>query len=338
MLFSVVIPVYNVEKYLEECLASIVPQIVSCEEGAELIIVNDGSTDSSGRICEQYLAKYPDFIRVFHKENEGLLQTRRFGFKQARGEYIINCDSDDFLEQTALRELADIIHKTTPDVVIYDVYMWKCGNKEPFISDVFLAKPFGTVEKKEIINAFLFSSHNIASLWCKCFKRKCLDMEFPYKAYGRLSLGEDTIQTAEIFANAECFVYYNRSLYYYRAGSGMMAKFNKTYYNDSKLVIDHVMEVLKKCELKIPADYYSVKYFSSVGRSITQSRLNKDMSYQQRKDYLSAIREDTVFVCQLPAFDKVNKNIKTSYRLFCKLLIAKQYWLIDLLLRVKNSL
>ena len=76
MKFSIVIPIYNVEKYIRECLDSIVIQL---KEDIEIILVDDGSTDKSGDICEEYKKIYGDSIRVFHKKNEGLLLTRRFG-------------------------------------------------------------------------------------------------------------------------------------------------------------------------------------------------------------------------------------------------------------------
>ena len=97
MLFSIVVPVYNVEKYLEECLDSIMSQAMEIEEGCEVILVDDGSTDSSGEICDRYCKIYQGIIRVFHNTNHGLLYTRRFGYKQTCGEYIVNCDSDDCL-------------------------------------------------------------------------------------------------------------------------------------------------------------------------------------------------------------------------------------------------
>ena len=105
MLFSVVIPVYNVEKYLDECINSIIEQSKVIDNDLEVLLIDDGSTDNSGSICDSYENKYPDLIRVFHKENEGLLATRRYGFKRANGKYIVNCDSDDLLETGMLLKL-----------------------------------------------------------------------------------------------------------------------------------------------------------------------------------------------------------------------------------------
>ena len=98
MLFSIVIPVYNVEQYLNECVDSILSQMNDINNDCEILLVDDGSTDGSGRRCDKYQRENSEIIKVFHKKNEGLLATRRFGYKKASGDYIINCDSDDMLE------------------------------------------------------------------------------------------------------------------------------------------------------------------------------------------------------------------------------------------------
>ena len=118
MLFSIVIPVYNVEKYLNECVESILQQVNTINNDCEILLIDDGSTDSSPILCDMYEEKYPGLIKVFHKENQGLLATRRYGFKRTCGEYIINCDSDDLLEYSMLESVKKIIEKyNNPDKV-----------------------------------------------------------------------------------------------------------------------------------------------------------------------------------------------------------------------------
>ena len=85
MLFSIVIPVYNVEKYLKECMESILQQIDTIDNDCEILLIDDGSTDGSGAMCDEFAEKNSDVIRVFHKENQGLLATRRYGFKRTSG-------------------------------------------------------------------------------------------------------------------------------------------------------------------------------------------------------------------------------------------------------------
>ncbi len=90
--FSVIVPVYNVEAYLDRCVRSLV-----CQEGAEILLVDDGSEDHSGELCDQYEREYGN-VRTFHKQNGGLSSARNHGIGQARGEYVLFVDSDDYVE------------------------------------------------------------------------------------------------------------------------------------------------------------------------------------------------------------------------------------------------
>lgn len=111
---SVIIPAYNVENYLKECLDSVIGQ----DNGQiEIILVDDGSQDSTPKLCEEYSAKYP-IIRYFAKENEGPSATRNFGINKAEGEYLLFLDSDDLIGNTTVESVIKIIDAENPDVII----------------------------------------------------------------------------------------------------------------------------------------------------------------------------------------------------------------------------
>ena len=99
---SIVVPVYNVETYLRECLDS---AIVPGMDGYEIVCVNDGSTDSSPEILEEYRKRYPELIRVMHTDNQGLGAASNNGIAAAKGEYIAFLDSDDYLPPESIREM-----------------------------------------------------------------------------------------------------------------------------------------------------------------------------------------------------------------------------------------
>lgn len=101
MLISVIVPVYNVDKYLRECLDSL---IVQTYKKLEIIVIDDGSTDCSGKICDEYAAKY-NYIKVIHKENAGLGMARNTGLEHMTGEYVTFVDSDDYLEPDCIENL-----------------------------------------------------------------------------------------------------------------------------------------------------------------------------------------------------------------------------------------
>lgn len=340
MLFSVVIPVYNVEQYLRECLDSVMPQVLVCTPGAEILLVDDGSTDKSGEICEEYAGKYPELVRVFHKQNEGLLLTRRYGYRYAKGEYIINCDSDDLLAPGALQRLADVIRQTNADVILYNMErLFPDGSTRVIFRDTFSEKELTDVCKETVMERYL-TNHNVSSLCSKCYRRSCINDTLDYGAYGRLYQAEDFMQSAEIYVKAEHIVYCNKTLYYYRMGSGMTAKFDPEYYRDSKIVFSHVQDCLLNAHMDLPNLQKMLvhRFFIITGIAILQSRNQKFLSYAERKKFLSEIREDLLFEKYVPQFGQVSINLQFQYRLMNGLLIGRHYRTIDLLLRGRNLL
>ena len=105
VLLTVVIPVYNVEKYLKRCVESV---LVQEWHNYDILLVDDGSTDSSPQICDDYVKAY-DFISVIHKENGGLSEARNTGISHAKGDYVYFTDSDDWLEPQTFKELAEVL-------------------------------------------------------------------------------------------------------------------------------------------------------------------------------------------------------------------------------------
>ena len=336
-LFSIVVPVYNVEAYLEETIESILSQEFTQWTEWELLLVDDGSTDRSGEICDSYALSYPDRIRGFHKNNEGLLLTRRFGFRQAEGEYIINCDSDDTLESNTLQTLEAAIIRTGADVVIYNMNTWDGTNKQPFSENIFTQRDFYEPTKEEVYRAF-FAHAGAASLCGKTFRRSCLDLDRDYSDYPKKSYGEDTLQSTEIYTNAKTFAYCNQNLYNYRCGSGMTGKFNPDYFDDFRKVHLALADCKEQWQLSDFDALFSEKVLSCAARAITQSRYHAAMTYAQRVDYLKKLREDPLIKQCEEGYSQVRKNMKRSYRILLDLFLKRQYGAISILLGAKNAL
>ncbi|MGE6397968.1 glycosyltransferase [Chryseobacterium scophthalmum] len=115
---SVIVPVYNVEHYLAKCLDSLVNQSL---QNIEIIIVNDGSKDSSGNIIQQYSEKHSDKIKAFTKENGGLSDARNFGIDQATGDYLGFVDSDDYVSGTMFEDMLNLAEKNDAEMVICNI-------------------------------------------------------------------------------------------------------------------------------------------------------------------------------------------------------------------------
>ena len=181
MIYSVLIPLYNSEKYLAECLDSVLAQNF---DDYEIIIVDDGSTDNSGAIADQYQNENPQ-IRVIHKENEGVLLTRRRLLKEAKGEYILWVDSDDAVKQNWMSDLYREIQATAPDMIISNYENYDDPNKlirSLFVSDRTIIEG----EQKHDVLIKLILGKDLNELWSKCIKRELINkIVFLDRAYYR---------------------------------------------------------------------------------------------------------------------------------------------------------
>lgn len=138
---SVIVPVYNVEKYLPECLDSLVAQTIDHSQ-IEVLLINDGSTDNSLKICKEYASIY-DFFKVIDKENEGVSKTRNLGIKTAQGKYLFYLDSDDTITNNTLKAVSDFFDKHYDEVdmvAYYDRYYTNGVEDRPHMRYKFLTK------------------------------------------------------------------------------------------------------------------------------------------------------------------------------------------------------
>lgn len=217
-LISIIIPVYNVESFLPKCLDSVINQTY---EKIEIILVNDGSKDDSGLICDEY-AKKDARIRVVHKANGGLSDARNVGIENAKGEFICFVDSDDAIDRQYVEVLYDNILNTNSDIAI-------CSFKK-FIEDEQIenfkqeATQFEELGRHELILK-LFEKNNIHFI-CACTKlyRKQL---FETLRFDVGKLHEDEFIVYKIFNQANKAVVVDNGLYFYRERQGSITKAKK---------------------------------------------------------------------------------------------------------------
>ena len=338
VLFSIVIPVYNVERYLDECLQSIIPQAEMIPEDCEIILVDDGSTDRSGKICDEYQTQYPKLIQVYHRSNHGLLLTRRFGYQHTSGHYIINCDSDDLMEPDAFKTLRNtILEYDYPDIIIFNHYNLRGQDKSEAFMDIFTTDQSCRVKRERVLKEYL-SGYSINSVWGGICSRQCIDINRDYSEFKGLNNGEDSFQKIEQFDRASSFVYVNKALYDYRMGSGMTGKFDPSYYQSFKVVFS---ELRKKKELWNYPDgerYFAIKVLSTVGRAITQSRYGKWRGTKEHVRYLQTIRQDEYFIDAVKYLDQAKRNLQRDHFLLIKLLNYGMLYPLVWMLDIKNKL
>ena len=238
--FSVLIPVYNVEKYLKKCLESVINQTYS---NFEVIVVDDGSTDSSGQICDEFAIKYSQF-KVFHKQNTGQLHTRQYSISKASGDYYVFLDSDDSLSENALKTIYNTILKYDCDCVIYGLKRVLPGNEvnaedsNPILSNVI-------TDKRELYSRVL-NDPSYNSL-CRKACKSTLFENIDYSEFYHIKHGEDLIQSINILKNSQKTVIIDNILYNYTFNPDSITH-SVTYenYKVDFTVEEMVLEFLKE--------------------------------------------------------------------------------------------
>ena len=219
MKYSVIIPVYNVEKYIDRCLKSIISQNY---DDLEIIVIDNGSTDSSGSICDTYASAYSN-ISVYHIENHGVGAARNFGLSKARGEFIYFVDSDDYLVGNLFADFADKLVSDL-DLAVFSYYN---SFEEDLTEKQRTEKslPFkGSYDKDDFIKIFtdLFLSDMLYTVWNKFYRREfLLKTNISFEKY---ELGEDVRFNLNVYRNVNK-VYLSQDSYYVyvigRKGSAM---------------------------------------------------------------------------------------------------------------------
>lgn len=228
---SVIVPIYNAEKTLKKCINSILSQTYT---NFELILVNDGSKDSSLSLCENY-SKKDSRVVVINKKNEGCIKARKAGIDKANGQYIMFVDSDDWIDINTLKLVSDEINKNNSDVIVFNMnkvigkfgYIKRAGNREYFTKKQIFE---GDEIRRELASAYLHGHPFPANLCGKVYKNKYLRECGKY--LDRLVfLGEDLYYNIEIFLKINKVSIINKELYYYRVG-GNTSKYMEYLFSD----------------------------------------------------------------------------------------------------------
>ena len=209
---SIIIPIYNVESYLRKCLDSIMEQSFSC---FELLLINDGSTDGSGQICQEYVEK-DDRIRYFEKENGGVSSARNFGIKQSRGEYITFIDSDDWVEPNYLEILYKAMKEQDADIVVTNYYTFR-EEDAMFLFHVTETNEPLVFQPNDSFFNYMFSTFGTdiawGSAWGKLYKKSVFE-RFCFS--DNISWAEDFDLMYKLFLISERIVYLHKAPYCYR--------------------------------------------------------------------------------------------------------------------------
>ena len=222
-MISVIIPVYNVEKYLCECIDSVLGQTY---QDYEVILVDDGSTDSSGTICDKY-AETNSRIKVIHRKNGGLSEARNTGFDAANGEYIYFLDSDDYIRADALERMYEASKKTNADIYFFEAEVFY-DDKENVDNSVLYERKsdYGTISSGKAAKKMMLENEFYTVVYLHLYRRQFL-IENKIRFYPGI-LHEDNLFSPLAFVRAKSVTHIHDKLYYrrMRSGSIMTTKFD----------------------------------------------------------------------------------------------------------------
>lgn len=313
--FSIITPVYNCKRYLRKSICSVINQTYS---DWELILIDDGSIDGSGEICEEYAAK-DRRITAIRKKNEGAMRARLAGIALARGDYLIGMDADDWFDPNALEEIIAAINKAECDIISFG---WRTDTKQ--VNRIPLRE--GIYEQKAFLNtAILNTDHSLCN---KAIKMSCVKNARLIVPDHRLSINADYLHIIPILCWAQNIYVTKKILYNYRTvSSSMTHHIDFKNITDTVYVSDKVLTVLKRERIlddNMRSTVY-VAHLKMTGRRLRSLMLNEEITDSELKDF-----QKTAFYRQCKKYEG-SEQILPEDRLFFLLLRRGNFTLIRFL-------
>lgn len=294
MEFSVIVPVYNVEGYLPDCVDSLLNQTWG---NAEILLIDDGSTDQSGRICDAYAGKFPGRVRVLHQANCGADMARVMGLKNAAGDICVFVDADDCLRRDGLEQLHRAFEKTGADVVLY-----AASRDEDFVSQTRMlpledGSCFEGKGKRELY-ALMIRSSKLNNICMKAAKKVVYDRFLSdYGPKERISYGEDLCLSMPLITHGEKIAYLADNLYFYRFRPGSAVNSFHPRRHDSIKTVRKKME--SYLEIWQMQEYYPVFYARVVENWVEALKIllknRRSLTKQEMFSLLGELSEDDFF-------------------------------------------
>ena len=272
-LISVIMPVYNSEAYIRRSIDSIIRQTY---QNWELILVDDGSTDSSGMICDDY-ARVESRIRVIHKPNGGVASARQLGTDEACGEYSIHCDADDWIEPNMLLEMYSKAKEVDADIVVSDFYYNYSKDNQS------LYKVYVPLYAPKLLMAILYGQ-SFGALWHKLI-RHSLYNEYNVRYVEGVNYCEDVLLLSQLLKNDLRIEYLDKAYYHYcvENGNSITRNYTKETYTMRQKSVEAVRKILPDNVFRHAIDSFAlfVKWEAIQKGIINWSQINKCPDYMK---------------------------------------------------------
>lgn len=335
---SIVLPIYNVEKYIERSIHSLLTQTYS---NIEIIMVDDGSTDDSLKVMKK-LRKTDNRIKIFAQKNLGSGLARQKGVDNSTGEYIVFVDPDDYLEKDSIKNNINIMKNIRPDVIV-NGYTTQFLNRLGKISTI-ETKPtlLGLYNRNQFIENFImFSEINIRPLWNKMYKK-----DFLIKnniTFGNQPVGQDAIFNFEVYKHVES-IYLDDSVYYFydntRVNSAVK-KYNSDRFIYDKNIANKLKELFRYWNKLHEYKYRQLllhQYWVAIFQEILNiSHNDSNLGFEQKIDLLSKRCQDQDIIKVLQRYNIHDTGSRLSKIIF-KLLKNRQYRTVLILVKFYNKL
>lgn len=322
--FSIVIPVYNVENYLAKCVDSVLyPE----RKDYEIILVNDGSTDSSGLICADYAARYPALIRVITTENGGLGAARNIGLDHAQGEYLLFLDSDDFLAPNAVPEMLESLN-TGYDLCIFDI-RW--------VNEAGMELKYAHGCKKEgflTLESFPELLFEYPSAWNKIYRRSLFTENQIYYP-GRVWY-EDVYVTPWLYTKCERIYSVHKSWHNYLMRSGSITN-NKNTARNLEIIpaVNAMLEAYRK-------EHLYEQYQPQLEYAAFSHQILTSVTRVNQADWRSVVQDELVldFENKFPAYrdNPYIRKLPLKFRLIHFLIRNRLRLMLHLLMKINDKL
>ena len=295
---SIIVPIYNFEKYVSQCIESILQQNY---QDFELLLINDGSTDKSGNICENYLSDKR--VKYINKKNGGVSSARNVGIRQAIGKYIMFVDADDFIEKNMIEEMMKELK---------DDQITICGYNEKFVNNtipIMTQKKIVLTNHKEIIDS-LFKYRAVSGfLWNKIYNTNIIK-EFNIQFDEEISYCEDLLFNVEYLLNIKKVTILPKSLYNYR-----MRRSGVTWEKE-KQKLNTIINSLNKIEMLLKE-----KNIESMEFLYNKLNVNYRLGNKEDKkifqDYKKVLKTKKIsFKRKIKLF--ITKNLNVIYKIYMK--------------------
>lgn len=302
-LISIILPVYNVERYVRHSLDSIFCQDTS---DCEIILINDGSSDGSLSILREYENKYSN-IRVIDKVNEGVSATRNRGLDECNGEYFYFMDSDDRLHPKLLSFLKNEIKGSQPDIITWDFSTFYTTPKYAIVPvDLIIEQVENS--HKEAFN-YLMSKGIAVSLWSKAIRKDLVNHNLRFDP--TMSYGEDLFFSWKVILLASNIRYIHLPLYYYlQSNNSATSRFHMNLYEHYRKAFNDIYKFVKEYKMGSDEVLNSIDYYFACRLpALTSMEVKAPYSIERKKAHLSLILKDVNIQNGLKHNPKLNSKI-----------------------------